>query len=118
MRELFDIPLIHLVILFLASFRLTHLIVFDKIATFIRDPFITVTHQTGPDGQPMLHTEIKADKGWRYWIGSLLSCYWCVGVWASLVVVILYWLVPYSYPLLLILAIAGVASFIESKVKA
>ena len=114
MESLLEMSWIQFIVLILASFRLAHLIVFDKITAFLRDQFITVIKEVDAGGKETLKTEIKGE-GWRYWVGSLLSCYWCVGVWTSLLVVILYWLFPITFPALLVLAIAGGASIIESK---
>lgn len=95
-----------LVILILASFRLTHLIVFDSITEFIRKPFLDES------GQEII---IKGT-GIRHFMGKLLSCYWCTGIWSSILVVLLYVYVPVTYPVFLILAVAGAAAFIESKI--
>ncbi|WP_400164205.1 DUF1360 domain-containing protein [Brevibacillus sp. TJ4] len=103
-----------LTILVLASFRLTHLIVFDEIASFVRAPFLTVTYEPDATGQLVRTVHIKGT-GLRYWIGSLLSCHWCVGIWTTAALVALYFHVPLSYPLILILAIAGAAAVIETK---
>ncbi|MDA5110863.1 DUF1360 domain-containing protein [Brevibacillus thermoruber] len=111
---MFDISWIDLTILVLASFRLTHLIVFDEITSFLRDPFFTVTYETDPSGQLVKHIQFK-DSGVRRWIGLLLSCHWCVGIWAGTAVIILYRNVPAAFPLLLILAVAGAAAVIETK---
>jgi hypothetical protein len=58
--------------------------------------------------------EIKGT-GWHHLVGILLSCHWCVGIWSSLALVSLYLWVPASFPLHLVLAVAGAAAFIESK---
>ncbi|PTX60328.1 uncharacterized protein DUF1360 [Melghirimyces profundicolus] len=110
-----DISWLQLTILILASFRLTHLIVFDEITSFLRDPFLTVTYEPDESGQEVRKIEIKGE-GWRYWAGSLLSCHWCMGIWSSLLLVALHLWVPASFPLLLALAVAGAAAFIESRV--
>jgi CRISPR/Cas system CSM-associated protein Csm4 (group 5 of RAMP superfamily) len=39
------------IILILATFRLTHLIVFDEITSFIRKPFLTATIKENASGQ-------------------------------------------------------------------
>ena len=105
---------IDLVILVLASYRLTRLIVFDEITSFIRSPFLTVSYKENDAGQLIESVEFKGD-GFRNWVGRLLSCYWCVGIWSSLGVVLLYIYLPSFFPLLLILAVAGAAAFIQSK---
>lgn len=95
-----------LVILILASFRFTHLIVYDTVTEFIRKPFFEVSD----------NEVVFKGTGIRRWIGKLLSCHWCTGFWCSVVVVILYVYVPAIYAAFLILAIAGAAAFIESKI--
>lgn len=104
----------HFIVLVLASFRLTHLIVFDEIMSAIRDPFVKVTYDKDDSGQTVRQIKILGS-GWRYWLGLLLSCHWCVGIWSSLALVIFYLYLPFSFPLHLILAISGAAAFIESK---
>jgi hypothetical protein len=108
-----EISWIHLVILILASFRLTHLIVYDKITEFIRNPFIEVTSENDENGETRQAVRVKGE-GFQHWLGTLLTCYWCTGVWSSLAVVIVYLYVPILFPVLLILAIAGAAAIIEN----
>ncbi|MBA4494342.1 DUF1360 domain-containing protein [Paenactinomyces guangxiensis] len=111
---MFDISWLHLIILILASFRLTHLIVFDEIASFIREPFLSVTFEEDDSGQVRRQIDIKGS-GWRYRIGFLLSCHWCIGIWSSLFIVALYWFLPASFTFILILGVAGAAAILESK---
>lgn len=103
------------IIIILASFRLTHLIVFDEIAAFIRNPFISISTIKDSSGELVQKVEIKG-KGFRHFIGTLLSCYWCSGIWCSLFVVLVYCYFPITFPLFLILAVAGAAAIIESKI--
>jgi hypothetical protein len=112
---MFNLTWIDFIVLILASYRLTHLIVFDDITSYFRNLFFTAVYEPDANGQIMRRIEFKGT-GIRYWIGMLLSCYWCVGVWSSLAIILLYYLVPISYPLLLLLAIAGGAAIIETKV--
>ena len=109
-----SITWLNLLIIILASFRLTHLIVFDEITSFLRKPFLTIEYIQDDAGKEFRQIELKGS-GIRRWIGLLLSCHWCVGVWSSLIVVVIYAMLPGLYPLLLILAIAGGAAVIESK---
>lgn len=110
-----DLSWLDLVILVLASFRLTHLIVFDEITSFLREPFFTIAYEVDSSGQVVQRLNFKGG-GLRRWIGKLLSCHWCTGIWCGLVVVILYAYVPAAYPVLVVLAIAGAAAVIETKV--
>lgn len=115
MELLMNISWLHLFILILASFRLTHLIVYDQITQFLRAPFLEERYDTDEHGHVIPNVEIKGS-GLRYWIGSLISCHWCMGIWSTTAVVLLYWLVPLSFPVLFILAVAGGAAIITSRV--
>jgi len=101
-------------ILALASFRLTRLIVFDTITEIFRRPFHKIVEETLPDGTVHQYIEIKGS-GLQKWIGELLSCYWCTGIWCSN---FLYFFYRYYFtvaePVILILAIAGVAAIVET----
>ncbi|WP_044748653.1 DUF1360 domain-containing protein [Bacillus alveayuensis] len=100
-------------LLFLASFRLTRLIVYDTITSFIRKPFHEIVEEQLPDGSTQTFLKVKGT-GWKYWIGELLSCYWCVGVWSSAFLYIGYFVLPVMFtPLIVILAIAGCAALVE-----
>ncbi|MBR2568195.1 MAG: DUF1360 domain-containing protein [Paenibacillus sp.] len=105
-------------LLFLAAYRLTRLIVFDDITSFIRKPFIEEKFELNDKGMLVAVIEQKGGAFHRF-MGKLLSCYWCTGVWASAAVVLLYLVVPdvVSTPLIWILAIAGAAGILESFVK-
>jgi len=100
----------------LASFRLTRLIVFDKITAFIRSPFHEEIDELDEDGNVVTYIKIKGS-GLRSWIGELLSCYWCTGVWCS-AFLYLFWLgVPsIAEPIIILLAIAGLAGILETLV--
>jgi hypothetical protein len=103
-----------LLILFIfASFRLTRLIVHDKITAFIRRPFIDEI-VVMEEGIPVTYTKIKGD-GLQHFIGELLSCTWCTGVWSSAFLILIYVLFPsIGEILILLLAIAGAAGVVES----
>lgn len=81
-----------LVLLVLAAFRLTHLIVFDAITEPLRRPFLQMK-----------------------FLGDLLGCYWCAGIWVALLLVALthWWPGPMRI-VLLVLAVAGGQSLLES----
>jgi hypothetical protein len=97
-----------------ATFRLTRLIVFDKITEFFRNYFLEDVELKDAAGN--VQTYVKPREGRiRGWIGELISCYWCTGVWCSIFLFCLYWFIPHiATPIILILAIAGVASSIEA----
>ncbi|UAL48683.1 DUF1360 domain-containing protein [Sutcliffiella horikoshii] len=102
------------VLLGLASFRLTRLIVLDKIAGFIRKPFMEEIEEKNDKGEIEEYIIIKG-KGLRRWIGELLSCYWCTGVWVTTGLYLLMTFYPFiGEPVLIIFGAAGVAGILES----
>jgi len=100
-----EITWLTLTMLILASYRLTHLIVFDKITEFIRKPFLT-TRKISP-------TETKEVPKSQF--GYLLTCYWCAGVWSAIFLGLTYlWIPDIAQYLIFILAIAGGQAILES----
>ncbi|WP_404449375.1 DUF1360 domain-containing protein [Sutcliffiella horikoshii] len=98
----------------LASFRVTRLIVLDKIAGFIRRPFMEEVEEKNDQGELEEYIIIKG-KGLRRWIGDLLSCYWCTGVWVTTGLFLLVSFYPFAgKPVLIIFAAAGIAGILES----
>ncbi|MGE7761033.1 DUF1360 domain-containing protein [Peribacillus sp. NPDC097895] len=100
-------------ILGLASFRLTRLIVFDKIMEPLRRPFFNEIEEKNEAGDVEIYL-LPKERGLLGWGGQLLSCFWCVGVWVSLFLVFLYlnrWFL--GDVLILILAVAAVGAIIE-----
>ena len=107
------ITFINFLILSLSSFRLTRLLVFDKITEFIRSPFFDEISEENEDGEIEVFY-LPKKTGVKKFMGELLSCYWCTGIWAAALIVALYYISPdYSTPIILILAIAGLASILE-----
>ncbi|MDQ0230644.1 DUF1360 domain-containing protein [Metabacillus malikii] len=99
-----------------ASFRLTRLIVYDKITSFIRAPFHKEIEEVNEQGEVDVYIEMKGT-GLRAWIGELLSCYWCTGVWSAAFLYGLWLVWPQGTEvLMMILAIAGIAGVIETLV--
>lgn len=100
-------------LLFLASFRLTRLIVFDKITQFIRNPFHHVLEETDADGNVVTYIEIKGT-GLRYWVGELLSCFWCTGIWCTMFLLVISMIWPTGGVVMVaLLAVAGAAGLCE-----
>ena len=101
----------------LAVFRLTRLIVYDKITHFIRKPFMQELEELNEDGEKEIYY-VPMDKGIRGWIGELLNCYWCTGIWMTIFILLLYWLIPFFANVFIFgLAIAGFAAIIETIVQ-
>ncbi|MFD0772269.1 DUF1360 domain-containing protein [Bacillus sp. CGMCC 1.60114] len=97
-----------------AVFRLTRLLVYDKIASFIRAPFVDEIQITEEDGTVSTYMKIK-EAGIRKFFGELLSCYWCTGIWVSAILLLCYaWIPKVAEPIILLSAVAGVAAIIET----
>ncbi|MED3623140.1 DUF1360 domain-containing protein [Bacillus thermocopriae] len=107
-----NITFMNLLILSLASFRLTRLIVFDKITEFLRKPFFDEVIEENSGDIEIYYTPKQS--GWKRFVGELLSCYWCTGIWSTVGIVGMYYLSPVFTPVILILAIAGAASILET----
>lgn len=96
------------IMLILASYRLTHLIVFDKITEFIRRPFMKkISVETGHGTKSK---EVPASL-----FGYLLKCYWCAGIWSAIFLGTAYLLFPkVTFVFILIFSIAGGQSILET----
>lgn len=88
-----DLTLKEAVVVILASYRMTRILVFEKILKHFRDA-------------------LKRREN-LYVIGtihSMVTCPWCAGVWVTLIIIVFYFLVPYGALLVYVLALAGLAS--------
>jgi hypothetical protein len=82
-------------VIVLASYRMTRILVFEKIFKYFRD--------------------VLKRREDLYLIGtlsSIITCPWCAGVWVTLVIIVFYYLVPFGTVLVYVLALAGVASMV------
>lgn len=105
-------------LLSLAVFRLTRLIVFDQITSFLRAPFMEEVEETDENGLTEVYL-IPKRHGFRGWIGQLISCYWCTGIWMSILLIVMQWTIPVvGDPLVILLAVAGLAAIIETIIQA
>lgn len=83
------------VLVILATYRMTRILVFEKIFKYFRN--------------------VLKRREDLYLIGtfhSIITCPWCAGVWVTLIIIIFYWLVPYGDLLVYVLALAGLASMV------
>jgi uncharacterized membrane protein len=84
------------ILMVLAVWRLTRLFTYDAITQFVRDWFVNAP----PDSfGGSFHT--------------LMTCPWCTGLWFGATVVFFYFATPFAWPVILMLAIAAVASFFQ-----
>jgi hypothetical protein len=104
----------NIIIFGLAAFRLTRLIVFEKITEFIRNPFFDESIEKDEYGNEEVYFTPKTS-GLKGWMGELLSCHWCTGIWVSIFLYFLYLHFPkIGQPLIMVLAIAAIGSMIET----
>jgi hypothetical protein len=97
-----------LALLGLATFRLIHLMTYDKIFDVVRAAFMD------REG-----TRLKtAERGWRRLVCELLQCLWCTGLWSALIVVTVYFLGPWGWLAVAVLAVAGLGSLLQIVSKA
>lgn len=90
-----DLTMKEAVLVILASYRMTRILVFEKILKHFRDA-------------------LKKREN-LYVIGtihSMVTCPWCAGVWVTLIIIVFYFLVPYGALLVYVLALAGLASMV------
>lgn len=96
------------IMIILASYRFTHLIVFDKITEFIRNSFL-IKKVVVEEG----HKKTKKVPDSK--LGYLLNCYWCTGIWSAIIFGLGYLLYPGIFiPAIFIFAIAGGQTIIET----
>lgn len=90
-----EITLKEATVIILATYRMTRILVFEKIFKYLRD--------------------VLKRKEDYYLIGtlsSIITCPWCLGVWVTLAIIVFYYLVPYGDLLVYVLALAGIASLV------
>ncbi len=97
-----------LLLLGFACFRLTHVVVEDRIAGPLRHWAAGAVARRYPQGGAA-----------RELVEALIGCPWCCGVWAAAVLLALWrWLPVVGQPLVWLLAVAGVGIAIEMAVGA
>lgn len=84
---------VDLLLLCLATFRLTEVVTEEKVARCLRAPFCELKSQTSADGSEM-QEEVPAGRGLRRAAGELLLCPWCMGIWIATLLTFLWILLP------------------------
>lgn len=104
--EPFDVLLMSL-----ATFRLTRLMVYDKITRWVRELFVkrTLVEQDGVMWVKLTPHRYGAFRT----IHELFGCPWCISVWAALIVVFSYYVFTWGFIMMLILAISGIGSLFQ-----
>lgn len=90
-----EITLKESIVIILAIYRLSRIIVFEQIFRFLRNSL-------------KRHRDL-------YLIGtiySIVTCPWCTGVWVTLIILVFYYIIPYGDLMTYVLALSGVASIL------
>ncbi len=92
---LVSVPPFDAILMTFATFRITRLVVYDRITLWFREFFVD---SKGP------FMTVVAD---------LLQCPWCIGVWAALAVVFSYFVFDWAWSVIFFLALAGAGSLLQ-----
>jgi hypothetical protein len=95
----------------LATFRITRLIVYDKIARWFRELFVK-RRVYEKDGKTWVEI-IPYGRGFRHTIYDLLQCPWCIGIWAALIVMFSYSIFTWAWSVIFFLALAGAGTLLQ-----
>lgn len=90
-----EITLKEAVVIILASYRMTRILVFEKIFKYFRDAL-----------------KRREDLYLIGTLSSIITCPWCAGVWVTLTIMVFYYLVPFGTLLVYVLALAGITSIV------
>lgn len=94
-RAVVKVSLFDFILLILATYRLAHLFVYDSVTDFLRD-FLA-----------------KFEKGPGKTLSNLINCPWCTGVWVALFLAFIFFLTPYAWFFIFVLALAGAAIILK-----
>ena len=105
------IPVFDALLMALAAFRITRLLVYDKITRWFRELFVQ-KRLIEVDGVELVELT-QYESGIRRTLSDLLACPWCIGFWSAIIIVFLYYMYPWAWVIILFLAIAGASSFVQ-----
>ncbi len=94
--EIKNISLFELLLICTATYRMTRLMVYDRLFKLFRDILRSFEGSGLGDS-----------------LRTIVTCPWCAGVWISLFNVAVFFLVPFGELFIYVMAIAGVATFFQ-----
>ncbi|WP_067837802.1 DUF1360 domain-containing protein [Amphibacillus sediminis] len=101
------------IMLIMASLRLMRLLRYDYISSKLRNYLIEEIERPLENGNLELIVRGKGS-GWRYHIGELYACHWCVSIWSALLLLLGLTVFPMVFTFIItILSIAAFASLIQ-----
>ncbi|MRR30587.1 DUF1360 domain-containing protein [bacterium] len=81
--KLFELSVLDIILISVATFRLGRMIAFDRIMDPLRAPFTKVVDDNSGDGK----TVVPRGAGFRQALGQLIVCPTCVGTWVAALLV-------------------------------
>lgn len=96
------------VVIVLATFRLAHLLTYDKIFGFVRHFFLEESREG----------EAKPTRIISRVVYEMLECLWCTGIWSALIVLTAYLLGVWGQFIVVVFAVAGAAAILQVATKA
>jgi hypothetical protein len=105
--QVVDLNTLDLLLITLATWRVTRLVVYDAVMKWFREQFWDARRTKSG---VVLE---KPARGPRRTLADLLGCPWCFGVWAAALVTFFYLLTPWAYFPTLLLAVAAVATYLQ-----
>ncbi len=106
-----SVPVFDAVMMAFAAFRITRLVVYDKITRWFRELFAQKS-EVEKDGITYVEVAPYAS-GFRHTVYDLLNCPWCIGIWSSAVVIFAYFVTDWAWSVIFFLAIAGAGSLLQ-----
>lgn len=106
-----EVPVFDVVLMVFAAFRITRLLVYDKITRWFRELF-AVTRRYEEGGRAFVEVRPHAS-GLRHTVYDLLGCPWCIGFWGALAVSWSYFMFPFAWYVIFFLALAGAGSLLQ-----
>ncbi len=105
------VPLFDSLMMSFAAFRITRLVVYDKITRWFRELFAKKT-EVERDGVTYVEV-VPYTSGFSHTVYDLLNCPWCIGIWSSAIVVFTYFVTDWAWSVIFFLAIAGAGSLLQ-----
>jgi len=105
------VPVFDAILMSLAAFRVTRLVVYDKITRWFRELFVEKI-EFQKDG--VTWVDIRSPhQGFFGTVHDLLGCPWCIGFWSAIVIAFSYFMFPWAWFVIFFLALAGAGSLIQ-----
>jgi len=105
------VPVFDAILMAFAAFRITRLVVYDKIMRWFRELFMD-KRLVQNNGGELIET-YTTGFGIRTTINDLLQCPWCISFWSSLLISFSYFYFDWAWFVIFFLALAGAGSLLQ-----